>query len=84
MDHMQSAYQMYHSTETALLKVQSDIMSALDNGSIAVLLMLDLTAAFDTIDHCTLLKRLEETFGITGKALLWFKSCGIYVEGIRV
>ena len=45
MDHMQSAYQMYHSTETALLKVQSDIMSALDNGSIVVLLMLDLTAA---------------------------------------
>ena len=46
-----SAYRERHSTETALLKVQSDILTALDSGSGAVLLMLDLSAAFDTIDH---------------------------------
>ena len=48
---VQSAYRERHSTETALLKVQSDILTALDSGSEAVLLMLNLSAAFDTIDH---------------------------------
>ena len=48
---VQSAYRQRHPTETALLKMQSDILTALDSGSGAVLLMLDLTAAFDTIDH---------------------------------
>ena len=48
---VQSAYRERHSTGTALLKVQSDILSTLDPGSGAVLLMLDLSAAFDTIDH---------------------------------
>ena len=48
---LQSAYRKFHSTETALLKVQNDIMESLDQGSISVLVMLDLSAAFDTIDH---------------------------------
>ena len=48
---MQSAYRSLHSTETALLKVQNDVISALDEGSVVVLLMLDLSSAFDTIDH---------------------------------
>ena len=51
MGSVQSAYRQYHSTETALLKVQTDLLSALDKGYVAVLLMLDLPAAFDTIDH---------------------------------
>jgi hypothetical protein len=71
---LQSAYRMGHSTETALLKVHSDIMEALDSGSVAVLLLIDLSAAFDTIDHSILLQRLENVFGITGIALLWIKS----------
>ena len=77
-DPLQSAYRDKHSTETALIKVQNDILSALDVGSSAILLMLDLSAAFDTIDHDILLSRLCNVYGITGDALDWFRS---YLSG---
>jgi len=70
----QSAYRPFHSTETALIKVTSDILSIIDQGNIAVLIMLDLSAAFDTIDHTKLLNRLDNDFGIRGNALKWIKS----------
>ena len=70
----QSAYKRFHSTETALLKVQNDILRSLDAGDVTVLVMLDLSAAFDTIDHPTLLRRFECHFGIEGKALAWITS----------
>ena len=54
----QSAYRKFHSTETALLKVQNDILQSLDQSCVSVLILLDLSAAFDTIDHQTLLRRL--------------------------
>ena len=73
-DPLQSAYRDKHSTETALIKVQNDILSALDAGSSAILLRLDLSAAFDTIDHDILLSRLCNVYGITGDALDWFRS----------
>ena len=73
-DPLQSAYRDKHSTETALIKVHNDILSALDAGSSAILLMLDLSAAFDTIDHDILLSRLCNVYGITGDALDWFRS----------
>ena len=73
-DPLQSVYRDKHSTETALIKVQNDILSALDVGSSAILLMLDLSAAFDTIDHDILLSRLCNVYGITGNALDWFRS----------
>ena len=72
-DPLQSAYRDKHSTETALIKVQNDILSALDAGSSAILLMLDLSAAFDTIYHDILLARLCNVYGITGDALDWFQ-----------
>ena len=70
----QSAYKPHHSTETALLRVQSDILRALDQGSSCILVLLDLSAAFDTLDHRTLLQRLSTTFGIKGVALRWMTS----------
>ena len=71
---LQSAYRKHHSTETALIKIQSDILQALDNGRIAALVLLDLSAAFDTIDHSILTERLHKSFGITGDALTWIIS----------
>ena len=54
----QSAYRLYHSTETAILKVMSDILFVLDSGDLEMLTLLDLSAAFDTVDHYIILKRL--------------------------
>ena len=70
----QSAYTKFHSTETALLKIHSDILASMDAGNVTALTLLDLSAAFDTIDHTILLSRLDDWFGVTEKALNWFKS----------
>ena len=67
----QSAYRAGHSTETALLKVQNDILLAMDRQHVTLLVLLDLSAAFDTFDHQVLLRRLEVTYGITRTALQW-------------
>ncbi|CAC5398575.1 unnamed protein product [Mytilus coruscus] len=66
---MQSAYRACHSTETAQLRAHHDIALALDNNWCAELVMLDLSDAFDTIDHPILINRLEYSYGITGSAL---------------
>jgi hypothetical protein len=70
----QSAYSPFHSTETALLRVQSDLLMSVDTTGAAVLVLLDLSAAFDTIDHNILLDRLNVTFGIKDRALDWIRS----------
>ena len=70
----QSAYRNNHSTETALVKVLNDLLLAVDKGNEAVLVLLDYTAAFDTIDHDLLLHRLEHEFFITGIVLDWIRS----------
>ena len=69
----QSAYR-HHSTETALLKVTIDLLSAIDDGKISVYVLLDLSAAFDTIDHEILLHRLHNVFGFGDTVLSWFQS----------
>ena len=70
----QSAYRKCHSTETALLKVQNDILMNLDSQCVTLLVLLDLSAAFDTVDHGVLLNRLNTSFGVRGSALQWFTS----------
>ena len=67
----QSAYQKFHSTESALLKVDSNICDALSDGNIVLLGLLDLSVAFDTVDYHILLQQLESSFGITGSSLEW-------------
>ena len=71
---VQSAYRQFFSTETAVLKVVSDVLTAMDRGQITLLGMFDLSAGFDTVDHAMLLKRLDVGFGIRGTALIWFAS----------
>ena len=70
----QSAYRKFHSTGTALLKIHNDILSSMDDGRVTALTLLDLSAALNTIDHTILLRRLSDWFGVSGKALDWFKS----------
>ncbi|CAB4003243.1 Hypothetical predicted protein [Paramuricea clavata] len=70
----QCAYKPCHSTETALLRVQNDILQALDNGDSVILVLLDLSAAFDTVDRLMLLTRLSKRFGIRGRVLDWLTS----------
>jgi len=74
----QSSFRSDHSTETTVLRVLSDILQAVDRGDSAALILLDLSAAFDTVDHSILLKRLQTTFGIHNVAYWWFQS---YLSG---
>ena len=71
---LQSAYRTHHSTETAALKVLADILLAVDNGDLSVLALLDLSAAFNTVDHDILLTRLRVSYGVGGPVLDWFRS----------
>ena len=68
------SFQPGHSTETALLKVVNDLLLAIDEGKLSVLVLLDLSAAFDTINHDILLHRLQHVFGIQDTVLSWFRS----------
>ncbi len=74
----QSAYKQHNSTETALTRVNSDILQAVDKDGAAILVLLDLSAAFDTIEHSLLLHTLENDMMVSGTALKWFKS---YLSG---
>ena len=71
---LQTAYKKHHSCETALLRVQNDILKSIDNKQCVVLLLLDLSAVFDTVDHKILLQRLRSRLGTRGKALAWLQS----------
>ena len=73
LDPFQSAYRPHHSTETALVRIHDDIMQALDYRKGVILVLLDLTAAFDTVDHGILLKQIK-SIGICESALAWIAS----------
>ena len=67
-------------TETVIARLLSDILTALDAGDIAAFALLDLSAAFDTVDHSILLRRLQRSCGLCGSVLSWF---GSYLDGRR-
>ena len=70
----QSAYRSNHSTETALVKVQDDILRLVDSENVVFLALLDLSAAFDTVDHSILLHRLHHRFGLSDTVYRWIQS----------
>ena len=63
-----------HSTETAVLKIHNDIARATDSGFVSVLVLLDLSAAFDTIDVNIFLDVQQTRFGIQSTPLEWYRS----------
>ena len=74
----QSAYRKFHSTETAVLAVHNDLVRSIDRNQISLLVLLDLSAAFDTVDHNILLTVLSSRFGVDDTAYDWFES---YLSG---
>ena len=70
----QSAYRPHYSCETSLLKLSNDILWAFEKQHIMALMALDLSAAFNTVNHDVLLQILSHKFGITGNALHWFEE----------
>ena len=74
MTAFQLAYRKHHSTESALLNIHNDILLNIAKGSVTALTLLDLSTAFNTIDHTILLDRLNVYYRISELALGWFKS----------
>ena len=70
----QYAYKKNHSTETLMIKIVNDVLIAMDEKEATVIMLLDLSAAFDTVDHDLLLRILEKDIGLRGNVLQWFSS----------
>jgi hypothetical protein len=70
----QSAYRKLYSTETALNRIQNDLLLAMNRRQVSALVLLDLSAAFDTIDHDILLSRLQSSFGLSDTAFQLLSS----------
>ena len=73
-DKFQSAYRPAHSTETAMLRITNDLLLAADDGQVGCLVLLDLSAAFDTIDHRIFLQKLSSRLHLSKSAVHWFAS----------
>ena len=71
---LHSAYKKHYSTETALLKVKNDLLMSMNNQRVTLLVLLDLSAAFDTVCHQILVDRLHSKFKVSGTALEWLRS----------
>ena len=74
MECNQSAYCKNHSTETCLLKLKTDILDAINKKEVMCLVLLDLSAAFNSLEHSLILNRLKYQFGIVRKCLDWFED----------
>lgn len=88
-DVMQSAYKQFHSTETAMVKLTNDTLIALDQGKAMIIFCIDMSSAFDTVHHGSLLETLEQRIGLQGTCLKWFESYlsnrkqSVCISGVR-
>lgn len=71
---MQSAYRQHHSTETAILKLSSDLLLSIDKDNLCLMCFIDLSSAFDSVDHIILKERLRTSFCFSDSALEWISS----------
>lgn len=78
LEKFQSGFRLHHSTETALVKVVNDLRMNMDDNKLTILVLLDLSAAFDTVDHDILINRLQNCVGLSGSVLDWFRT---YLSG---
>ena len=69
----QSAYRQFHSCETALVKMTNDLLWAIENKNSTVLVHIDLSVAFDMVNHSILIEVMNINFGVTGTALKWLE-----------
>lgn len=74
LEKFQSGFRVQHSTESVLLKVSNNLLLTVESGKCAVLILLDFSAPFDTLDHAILLDHLKCGVGIQGTVLKWFAS----------
>ena len=74
LEPLQSAYRAAHSTETAMLKVKTDMFNAIEDKKVMCLVLLDLSAAFDTVNHNFLLNCFKHCFGMKGKIITWLSN----------
>ena len=72
LPNFQSAYHQYYSTKTSLINITNDILWGMENQEVTMMLILNLIAAFDTMDHSILLKILHKSYGFCDQALKWF------------
>ena len=70
----QSAYREHYSCETALIKLTNDVLWSMENGNVSAVMMIGLSAAFDTVDHNLLLEVLEKCFGLEDTCLKWYAT----------
>ena len=78
IEKFQSAYKQGHSMETVMLKVKTDLLDAINQRKVVCLVLLNLSVAFDTVNHDHLLNHLKYRFGVVGTALAWFTD---YLKG---
>ena len=74
LSNYQSGYRENGRCKTVLLKLTNDFLWSMERKNVTVMIVLNLSTAFNTVDHEVLLRNLQDNFGISGIALEWFRN----------